>query len=404
MAGTVRGKIDAFHNPGTRVLMLQEVFKNIFDRFTASPRHSIIARFNGDAAGNIPAGGGPGTTYHDGANPFRRNAFFVVDFLNASTRYHLLVQLQDGSSETVNGGGTIDGGTVGSLAGIGLAMATAKTSGGAWASPWGGTTNNNGADTKTTAWWAAPGGGRLYPFPRNNAGGGSYNTNKNNMSALLANTFNGSVTSARAHIVFDDDNWCFAIDEDDAGGYVLSTGGVYLPRSDLTVDRPLVMLVDKAGSSDAFPRRYTSASFVYGKAGTGTTSYDGGIRGTDNLVGVGGAGVGIDVHPAIVDDLSHFTSGANQQPNRAFATAALDEFPIFLGAEEAAAAYGYLGTYDFVRQVYNANNKDTNIGKTRAYFGNATTLQRKWSIPWGGSQTPGTAVNRAGVDLPLWPK
>lgn len=400
MAGTVHGVIDCYSSQASHCdYNLQELFVTLRNKFQASARHTMVAHYYGDVGGNIPAGSGRGLSYWDGASPTGRNAWFVVRFNNASTPYELLFQYQDGSSETIQGG-TIDNiSSNGTTARIGVIMATAKTSGGAWNTAWAGSTNNNGADTKATAWWAAPGGGRLYPFPRGNARGGGYNTNKNNM-ALVYSVGATASTTQRYNILFDDDNWCVMVDEGANGGWFMSAGGVYVPRSDLVVDQPLIMLTHTAGTADG-PLPYISGSTVYGPAAAGSTTINGGIRVSDNLVGVGGAGVGVDVHGLVLDELTHFLLNANQQPNKAFATPSLDMLPLFVGAFEAAGAYGYAGTWDWIRTGANANNGDTSTDRTRAFFGTTTMANRKWVVPWDGASNPYTVANRAGVSF-LW--
>lgn len=409
MAGTPHGRIDARVNlttantayPGP--CMVQEIFKTCFDHFNGSSRHQIIARNNGIATVLLP-GATRGTGYWDQATPFGHQAFFVVDHLFASARYQSYWMFLDGSAAgpaDLN----YDGGTGTSYARIYVAMASTTSSGGAWVSPWAGTTLNNGSDTRAAPVWNIPSGGRGYFFPRANSRGGGYATNRNNLSALTDSIIASSTSQpSRFHLVTDDDNWALLWDYQDDSAYYLNAGGVYVPRSDLAVDRPLLMASQSTTSYSRFRRYYDSTSSAFGPAATGSTNYNGGIRVSDNHVGVGGAGVGIDVHGLIFDDLSAFEGGAsaayqNFQPDKAFSPTRNNEFPHWVGVWEPAGAFGYAGQWDFLRSTRGVNNLDTNTAKTRAYFGNSTANDSRVSIPWDGVSTPGLGTSRAGISF-----
>jgi hypothetical protein len=391
MAGTPHGIVDCYSNAANNALNQQELFKAIYDFFAGSARHTIVARYNGDVAGNIPLGGGRGTDYHNGTNPFGRNAWFIVEFTNAAFVFYVFFQFQDGSSETVQGGTFDSLATTGSGACVGVQVAAGKTAGGASANPWAGSLLNNGADTKATAWWAAPGGGRVYVMPRACSAGGGYSTNKNNIARISVNL---GTSPTRYHVVADDDTFAVMQDADDNGGYAIAVGGLYTPRAGLANDVPLFLIADSSYSSNGIALRSASIGFIHGLAAVGAQAYNGGIRGTDNLVGASGS---IDVHPIVMDLPAFVLTGANMQPNRAFSPAAYDEWPFMLGAEEGTSAYGYLGELSFVRAVIGPGNKDHKTDFSRAYFGTSSPSVIKLSIPWNGVSAPGTAVNRAGV-------
>ncbi len=393
MSGTTHGRIDCHSDAGNNWRNVQEAYKGLFDFMSGLASWTRKSYFVGDTGGNVPAGSGRGTDFWDGTNPMGRNAWAMFEATSATNKFYVLIQYQDGSSETVGGGGNLNGvSSIGTRTAIGIQMAAAVTSGGADANPFQGTMNNDGADTKTSSWWAAPGGGKLYVFPRNNSAGGGYATNHNNLAdAWSHGTSTNNNGPLRYHFAADNDHLSMAFDFGTLGAWGVTTAGVYVPRADLTVNRPLVMLSESSGTSDGF-QRHTSVQ--YGPTGAVTTAQNGGIRGTDSLVGASSA---TDVHSVSLDTLITFPLSTTFQPNMAFATPAFDEWPLFLAAAESAAAFGYLGTYDFVRHVYNVDNHDTKSNRTRAYFGNTTTAVTKFSLPWDGTTAPGTTLTRTGV-------
>lgn len=391
MAGTIRGKVDCFSNTASVWSNAQECYKGLFDFFSASPRHTRLAWYRGDAAGNVPVGSGRGSDYWDGVNPMGRNAWMLIQFSYAQNPYCVLFQFQDGSSETVNGGGTFNGATSnGSTPSIGVQMVACKTAGGAPATGWNGTLLNTGLDTKSGAWWSAPAGGRCYAFPRANSTGGGYATNKNNLASVVSYSAAGAW---RYHFFADDDNFAIVIGP---GGlayyYNAAAGGIYLPRTDLVskIDMPLLMVTQTNTAPDGF----SLLPNVFGPSAAGSSSNNGGIRCTDEAVGAGG---GNDVVAVGFEELNYSPRQILSNPNKMFSPNLADGWPVNVTGWEATSAYGNLGSWDFLRHTYNVPSDEWNTTGDRAYFGGGSQTTMKLSTPWGGGFKPGTNSTRAGI-------
>ncbi len=390
MAGTPHGRIDALTETLVPVQSAQEAFKTLFDFLSASARHTRIAWSVGTTGGQI-AGATPGDDYWDEAEPFMVGAWAVFEFTNATPEpWYLLIQYMDGGNELQPDGGNIDGATFdASNAGIGIQMMCAVGSFGEPIEPWNGTTNNDGTDTKGSPWWNVPPGGFLYAFPRSNSINGAFEAEVNNLAWAMKVARFGTAQVWRFHIVADDDCFVMLSDDGDNGGYHGLTCGYYTARSDLVIDRALVMMGVTADGANTFPHDQ-----AFGKVGSGADAYPGGIH----------AGILGSMDPVVSVALARmFTWQATDvcYPNKAFATPAFDTFPLFIGAYETAPTVycGYLGVYDFVRDVYKVANGSTNVGKTRAAFGPTATTFVHLSIPWDGVTTPGTNATREGVSF-----
>lgn len=397
MSGTVHGVVDG---GGTN----QEIWKHNHDFFTrlfkffqASSRHTIIAYNKGNTGGNVNSAV-PGTDYWDGANPFGRQAWFVVRFTNASKVWYALFEYYDGSSVTPQYGGVLAGSTSSSQAAIGFQCCAAVDSGGAVANPFQGTMVATGTDTRPAGvWWAAPGGGRLYAFPRSCNPGGTWATNRNNMvSRFVASGF--TVQINRWSFWADDDAMGIVYDSLDDGTVESIYMGLYSPVSTVaTVDVPICMVAQSA-SSDAFSQISQSSSTVtvWGDLTTGNNSTDGGVHGP---IGVTGASSSYVYSACVSSHVGSFTANVNLKNNRFISPASGEEWPLYIGGFESTGAYGLLGTLFQHRVTTYPNNKDTNAAKTRAYFGTAPNSLH--AIPWDGSTTPGTSTGRG--TLYLWP-
>ncbi len=392
MAGTPHGAIDCLTSTLVPVQSAQEAFKTLFDFLSANPRWTRIAWSKGTTGGLI-IGATSGDDYWDGAEPFMRHAWAVFEATNATdgNPWYLLIQLMDGGNDTLPDGMLIDGATSDNFyAGVGIQMVCGTGAGGTPMNPWQGTTVNDGTDTKGSPVWApSGGGGRLYAFPRNNSVNGDYETLVNNMAWAMKVYSFGTAQVWRFHIVTDDDNFVMLSDDGDDGGYRGITCGSYVPRADLVVERPLMMMGTNADYAYGFPEPQ-----AFGNPVAGGDAYPGGISpGKDGLM---------DLVVSVAHDRYAVWQGqVNVTPNKAFNPAARDAFPLAVGAYELAPTVfaGYLGAYTFVRDVYNVPNGTTNLAKTRAAFGASTQGMNKLSIPWDGVTVPFSTAVRAGVSF-----
>lgn len=390
MAGTPHGYVDGGGTSQANWKHDHDLFTRLYKFFSTSARHAVIAYNKGLTGGNVAAAT-PGTDFWDGANPFGRQAWFLVRFTNASKAFYILFEFYDGSSITPQYGGVIRGSTSITSSGVAFQCVGALDSGGAAANPFQGTMVNTGSDTRPTGvWWAPPGGGKLFMTPRSNALGGTWVTNKNNMRLLPQNSSPTSVAVNRWHFGATDDAFWMTYDAGDNGLDHFTYMGLYVPRSDVTSDMPLCM-VSEYTASDAFNfNSMTNASpTIFGGATTGDPTTDGGVHGSTSMVG---ASSSLVYDCTVGGNLMPFVTNTNLLQNKALATASNEEWPIFIGAYESSAAFGMLGYLEQVRIVTGVNNKDTNQGKTRAYF--MGSGPHAHAIPWDGVTTPGTSVGR----------
>ncbi|HVW29227.1 MAG TPA: hypothetical protein VHC69_27865 [Polyangiaceae bacterium] len=385
MAGQVRGKIECFLNEGNGNNNAQSLFKALYDFFTAHPKATLIAR----QAGAGRAAGDTG--YYDSPTPFGDNAWFVVKLertdgdVPAGPRafdYYVLFQYASngaGFNAAPGNPGLFVGSTSPLSAGkIGVSVAIGV---GGDANPWNGAGASLGANTKGTPVWMVPAGGtQVHVLPRSNNAGGTHTTNRENMAAVMSQSF-GSGPKARAHVVADDDSFLIAVDNDDDNTYQAVFVGLLTPRQGLALPHPLVMIAD----SGLLP---WSMNSVFGDP-AGTASQQGGGVHRDNTIGT---------RQLVMERLNILVNTSVLQPNRLFATPEFDEFPIACAINETPH-HGFLGQVEFIREVGNIATHDTSADKLRCIIGSSTVPSVKLSIPWDGATTPKSGITRQGIDF-----
>lgn len=375
MGGTVRGKIECYHyqdGGGDAGRITQEMFKNLFDFFSAHPtKYTIIAsQYNSG-----------GTDYWDGASPFIDRAWFVVKFLPSVSRtvpWYLMVQysVRNSSVDTGVSAPCRIFGQASDTSNHRLAFVAAVGVGGDY-NCWNGTTNANGTDTKGNPVWKTPAGGTgVYVLNRSCAAGGTYVTKKEDMFGVTMYYATVPV-SRRSQILADDDNFLFINDAGSAFDYI--SFGPYTLRSGLAFGYPMVGIQ----MSEQLYGEYAS---YYGQPASGSTR-PGGIAPV----------VGGDTKSFYLDWFTTMIAQTDLHPNKQFAPPAYDLAPFLLGIRDSPY-YGMVGFLDFIRLVYNVPNYDTSTDKSIAFMGTGSA-SKKLAIPWDGVTTPGSGLTRAGVNF-----
>lgn len=370
MAGTITGLVDARVGDGasqSAALNNQEAFTVIYN-YLNSKYTRVSSNFGSS---------GTGFDFHDGTNPSGENAWAVFTADSASVPFDILIQWADVNSFGSSPGnpGLLQGSIVD---GVGI-MAAFREDG---TSPWGGTTDDDGADTKGSTVWT-PGTSTLHVLGRSNTTGGSHATNKENTFSLCDVATVGGF--GRIHCVGDDDGLVIMTDHDDDGDYQGLYLGAYAPRTGLSINFPLCLIVNP----DTTPVFWaTGANNTFGST-TGNQQMEGGMVGRDESSGVRGLSVNTNI-------------GAFEtafQPNNQLASPELDASEIAILHRETQQGLSGFVPSALMAAVFNVNNHEVNAGGTRAYLAETTVAALKWSIAWGGGNPPGTNTNRSGVSF-----
>lgn len=401
MGGTARGKIDCYHNTGSSYLNAQEAFTNIYNFCLAHPNMSLIARHGGLAgtASNI--------NYHDVANPFLPNAWFVFRMNDATLEngaanpsgyagprtFPWYMYVQWGRQDTLAWNSApaspsvIDGGSLGGSEGrVGVQFCIPVGSiDGTSEAPWNGAgslgTNTKGSPVWRTSAGTPTGFTGSFVFPRSNNTGGTHSANREN----CANVFQTSTTTpVRFSVVADDDNIVFVTNaNDDLTTWQVNFFGQFTPISGLTHNYPMVNLVENFFAGSGFSLSPT----VYG-----TTT------GAQKNGGIPMLSVADGVKSVVLGRYDEWYSTTNA-PNRMYPLERYDEWSIPVCMSESPTWFGYAGDVDFIREIYNTGPTDTNSTRTRAVVGNSVYATPKITIPWDGNTSPRSTFSRAGVNF-----
>lgn len=391
MAGTYKGSIEHYVDSSLAATgSIQALFKATFDLL--SNAGDIGVQRLAYSTGSVPSGtpvNGAGTGYYDAAAPFGNNAWACFRFLSA-TKGAFDVLIQYTGTATF---GTLPGapGRVGGTTNAAFGFSAACKSDGTTA--WGGTTNNNGADTKGSIVWVS-GSTKMAVYPRSNAIGGSFVTNKQDMVYVAVGVSNSPV---KFNILIDNSTLYFTYDEGSSvltSTYDFTYFGPYTAMSGTTPTASYVCIGGRGMSAGS----NTTAGTTFGTTAGTTVAADGGI--SHPYYG--------DVKIGIFDRLTSLfaTTSAQQQPSMANESPQYTAMPIVVGMSETSASYGMCGMiHEFIQEVYNVNIHDTNSTKTKAVLGGAYTFASvKHLVPWHSGTTPGTGRTRNGVQFAsaLW--
>jgi hypothetical protein len=266
-------------------------------------------------------------------------------------------------------------------------------------SPWAGGTANAGADNKTSgsgAVWLA-GASTLAAFPRCNSIGGNA-AKAESMCQLSGYQIAGTGDDAyhniitygcRMHILADENNLLILSDTQANSTYSAIYFGKYIPRTDVTVQIPYVLLYMPVQSNSVlFPR------FNYGVAASNNTTISftaGGDGGIVHPVASNGVKICYLDYPSLFTDARFHSSKSVRIAGR------YDTIPFWLGMNEGVGSYGLLGTTEFIRMCVNVPTHFTSDDRTVAVFGSANPLHAKLLVPWDGKTAPGSGITREGV-------
>lgn len=363
MAGTIRGRIESLVNEADEHLNAGVIFKNVYDVLSSHPNTTLIS---------LGYGGGTGTDYPDGANPFGDNAHFVFRFDSAATPWYLFCTVGGISSAVAASNVQVDGSTP--FSSNATVCVSAAVGIGGDENPWNGTESADGTDTKPTQLWADPGGGgtNVQVVPASNSDSGSDGSNKNNCLGLYGESSPGQ--TVRYQIVCDDDTIAFIWDERDNGTWEYTVLGTLDDSPHLaSYDKPLF------GFTDTAPPAMNSSLGV---------DYSGATHPDDTVL----TWQGLEIEPLQNTSLHN----ADYYPDDFGARYPL--FPLCFGSV-TTGNQGYLGETSFVRVGYSIPSGDTDTALEFAAFGTLTTNQVVYLFPWDGATTPGTGTTRAGVDF-----
>jgi hypothetical protein len=337
---------------------------------------------------------GTGFNYWDVGPTIGLNSWVVYRFANATIPFYMLIQCVIPNTTNSTSIGTPGAGSIstnwGGLTSYGVAFAVSMRLDGL--SPWNGTTNNNGIDTKGTPVWI-PGASTLCAFPRVNSVGGTYATNREAITPIIDQSIStgqpypSSAYNQRMNIIVDENNFLILLDSDINGSYSWFYFGKYVPRPDLNIQVPYVMLSQMHAGLDPIVARYN-----YGLA-TVPTSFQ--------WLSTGDGGI---VHPTastgvkiVYTDTSSTHMSTTYNPNRSTGVIGrYDLLPVYVLMSELNYT-GLLGSIDFFRVGYGLGCQTTSNDRRLAVFGTAYPTSGKIVVPWDGSTSPGSGINRIGV-------
>lgn len=394
MAGIPHGIVD-IRGTGSAVTSVQEVFKSWYEAMEVLQGHGYVNRIALQYGS-----GGAGTDFHDEANPFETNAFFVYEWPSNDRRpwsWYLMVQYGTGDYGAAPGDPCRFLGTAAPVPGdgsIGVAVAIAFDSSDNPASPWTGSTNFDGADRKgavagTGPVWAAPGGGTIFTFPRSNDVGGAHATDKEN-TLLIFNT--NAAASRRLHVIGDEDNlWVVTeFDDDNNAGWLYC--GSYTPLATTGADAMAPFCVLKLVSTGATGGSDVAQDVLFGPtAGTGLPQ--GGVVSPDNAQVYGVRLLhGREYGPI---------SGADPDENIRPTDPGRIALPVPLWVDEAGVN-GLVGwtpvdQFGFVGNDQRDVRPTTGPPFTHAAFGTSFTTDARRLMRWGADTEPKATSTRTGT-------
>lgn len=407
MPGTRWGMVESYHNQGTATDNTRSVAAALLAEFdhAANGGVGVVERVACNY-GRLDAGSGAsGFGAIGSGSPIGHDGFALYRMKPAGSRvYSIYFLIQWGTSTYTLGTRTT---TIGSIprvdpakwlnasnsAGvIGISVAAALTSGGADASPWLGTTANNGQDTKGTVLgtgpvWGAPVGGSLFTWPRSNHTGGTHNTNKENLGALVDVNNNAGVNPLRVHVAGDDQNLVIAIDAQADSTYnifrivemTLATGNAHPFHHVVSQDFAAYPIGTNTGYGTTAGSATTEGSIP---AWNGT-AYDSRI-----------------VYQSFeVNILQSATfQPSSQRQSAGVTTLSYDALNTIYYAANEATMYGLVGVdAGFMPLVYGMAIHDRNSDLSYAAIGPVnSTGSAKWMFQWDLLTTPGSGATVAG--------
>ncbi len=370
MGGTIRGRIECFNNIISSSAGLN-VFKNIFEHYNNHPLATLVA---------LQFGGGTGTDYHDGGNPWGEgNAFFVFKMAASALRnwdYYVLFQLAGNAAfGAAPGNPGLCNGTTQSTSFMDIGCAVMIGIGGDQ-NPWNGTSVGDGTDTKGTPVWVIPGAGTELRIvgPRSNGPARTHATNRENTVELFDTSImlRAASENNRYHIFGDDDHLIIMMDEDDNNNYSLFALDVYDPNPGATIDRPMLMVRDTI-----LPLATASIGTTTGNSAT----LEGGIS------------INASFRPNYHFDRNLVVSAA-EQPSVFTGANVFDVLPLSI---RGSSSKGHLGYTRFIQEAADVATHDEDSTRRLVALSTAALADAKIIVPWDGTTVPKSGVTKEGV-------
>jgi hypothetical protein len=372
VAGTLRGSIE--HLITNRAAeATRDTWTYVYNFLTNHPNVDLIASQYGNGAS--------GFDLSDGSNPSGENAFAVFKFSSAANPWYVLIQWSHSASI-----GTSPGNPGSGAGTYGLHVSFAAGSGGG--NPWNGGTDKDGADAKGATVWVPPASEDLLVWPRGNASGGSWATNRERMSSAAY------YANGRLQILADDDFLFIAYDAGNTSDKIQGTSGydriMYFGPYDpyVTVSVPLVMIQGNLEAAELVVG--SSGGVEYGSAtGAGTTTRDGGIVSTSTSVGV---------RVGYLDRLQNIMTGGTQPGLEG----RFSIYPIIVQTNdsEGSGTTGVLGEINLIKEVCWVPTHFSTPNLQEIAIGSTDIEDIKLLVPWDGNTVPGTGKNPGGVQFP----
>lgn len=385
---TVRGRIECRISPGATATT--DFFVTFHNFLLSLPGVTRIACNFGAT--------GTGIDYRDAPTTIGTNAFAVFRFGSAITPFFVLVQCVNTTSTVASfaapglpGAVSINPGT--STATFGVTIAVAQRLDGL--SPWGGGIANVGADAKSSPVWTA-GASALNVWPRANAAGGTFATNREGMMLLVTSgmgateEFNDIFTyGGRVHFLGDEENLMILFDRQVDGSFSFFYFGRYVPRPGITIQTPYVCLSSTQAANDPPVKNMNWGTLAQTTSNTFVSTGDGGVS---NPIVANGVKLVYTDYPSNI-------FSQNISPNRAGSTLGrFDLAPVYVAINEAPFR-GLLGTINFFRLSYNMPPMYLSPDRRLAAFGNGLVPSGKLVVPWDGVTAPGAGNSRQGISF-----
>jgi hypothetical protein len=269
-----------------------------------------------------------------------------------------------------------------------LMQAAVLVSGSSSFNPWSGSLSDGNSTAGNPRWISGALDRNLFVLPRSNDFGGATISRRDN-AVMFGEKYTSTTTTMRYHFIYDGDGLVVLNDEDSNSSYGMSYVGPFELRTSLTSSGigggPFGFIM--YSQLDALTNTITLATSFGDTAGT-VSAQNGGI-----VLNLGVMATGSKA--AINDSVGTFL-GSTYQPN--FVTNQYDEFPIFVGGNEAPAV-GLFGALNsgLIRYAVDVAVHDTTADFSRAIFGgSAVTSDVKIACAWTGGLAPGVGASRTG--------
>lgn len=402
MSGNVRGIVDCRPPVQIRYNCFRDAFKRFNDYFNTHPNVTRIAlrRRNGVAgASSLGYWDAGASSWADGNTAVGSwHALYAVYRMNPSGSrswpYYVAIWMHEATGQA----SPIFDATTATNTEVAIGISVAVGHGGD-ENPWNGTTVNDGTDAVPTTWWKIPTGGTAVSvLPGSNNTGYTHATNKQNFAVIFPRSQQAAVNISLRHgIMGDDDAFVIYYDDGDVGAlnrYMIVAP--YVPRTGITVSRPLMMLVDGPHSLDNDRQMGQSSGAL-----TNSNYSQGGMVAPDSNLALASPREVVFPIAQIPTIMSN-----TAQPN--FYTGKRELWPVTFrtvgqGIGDLTTAGGaYLGYVPATVMGATAglNAFDLSLDKKTIFFGDNTPANGQMGFPfWDPNTFPRSTTTRGGVSF-----